>query len=587
MKDVPGFELNGCSGDIKSAGGYVMAAGSVHPDSKERYEVICDDKPAPIPEVILGLRRRETPKDAGAPITENRNTALTSIAGRLRNIPGMSPEALEVALLQVNADRCIPPLDEEEVKRIAKNAASWPEPEAEPVAILGNGSRSDSAGVSPDTYEDEDALEDSPRPRYPDEIWAGTFYGEFADLCTQDNYIPKKFFSESIRTVTGALVGDRLRCPITGVTPRAYTILIAPPGSGKGTSAERVKDFFGAERWDGLARTESPMLWESPQDIAWRTRGIGAQVCSAASAPGLMRAIEERKAKKGETVNPLELWKPMPRIITMAEEIRSLFANFANESTGAGLESVLCELFDRHSFTSTATKDRPPASGRLMYSMLGGITKEGWDSVFSKVESVESGFLSRVNILGTEEERTKSGLRAPDFTALRARMFPFIQHLEAAPRVIDATPAALGYMDHWYSRLMLPEGVSRARLNIQAWRVSLHLAWLKGHASILDEDVDGGIKSAEYLAKMREFYAPPEGETRQARCEASIRKVMRSRRRVGLRDLRRKTNYHRWGLGLWEKALQALVKAGEVRVGESATPQGKGPKTVILLRIKD
>jgi hypothetical protein len=272
----------------------------------------------------------------------------------------------------------------------------------------------------------------------------------------------------------------------------------------------------------------------------------------------------------------------MPRIITMAEEVRSLFANFANESTGAGLESVLCELFDRNSFTSTATKDRGPASGRLMYSLLGGITKEGWDSVFSKTESVESGFLSRVNIIGTEEARTKSGLRKPDFGPLRARLFPFIQALERDIREIDATPSAMAYMDKWFSGLSLPEGVPRARLNIHAWRVALHLAWLKGHAAILEEDVDGGRKVAEYLGKMREFYAPPEGETRQARCEASIRRVVRSKRRISQRDLRRATNSHKWGAGLWEKSLAALVKTGEMRI------QQDGRRiTVILLKSMD
>lgn len=36
------FELDGVMGDIKSAGGLVLAAGSIHPDSKEEYHVIVD-----------------------------------------------------------------------------------------------------------------------------------------------------------------------------------------------------------------------------------------------------------------------------------------------------------------------------------------------------------------------------------------------------------------------------------------------------------------------------------------------------------------------------------------------------------------
>ncbi len=145
---------------------------------------------------------------------------------------------MEVALLQVNADRCIPPLEEEEVKEIAKHAADWKLPELEPVVTIGGGKRAEVLDA-----EDAEDMEAMPRPKYPDEVWDGTPYGEFADLCTEGNFIPKKFFSESL-TVVGAVVGDRLTCPITGVNPRSYTIIIgvvrnagrALPMIGFGTS---------------------------------------------------------------------------------------------------------------------------------------------------------------------------------------------------------------------------------------------------------------------------------------------------------------------------------------------------------------
>jgi hypothetical protein len=89
-----------------------------------------------------------------------------------------------------------------------------------------------------------------------------------------------------------------------------------------------------------------------------------------------MKIIEDRKLKKNESLNPMEVWNPKPRIISMVEEVRSLFGNFANESSGGNLEAVLCELFDRESFSSSATADRAPTAGRCMYSLLGGTTKE-------------------------------------------------------------------------------------------------------------------------------------------------------------------------------------------------------------------
>jgi hypothetical protein len=424
------------------------------------------------------------------------------------------------------------------------------------------------------------------RPRYEHEIWDGTFYGEFAELCSKDNFVPKKFYIETLRTVVGAIVGDKLTCTIDGVSAREYCIKIGYPGSGKGTSDDRVNQLF-VERWDGNVRTEAALLWSDKAEIGWRSRGIGAQRISPASAPGLINSISDRKMKKGEVRDPLETWEPMPRVITMSEEVRGLFANFANESTGAGLESVLCELYDRDSFTSTVTKDRESMNGKLMYSLLGGITKDGWDAVFSKVSSVESGFLSRVNIVGTEERRTVAGMRIPNFESLRNRFFPMIEALEKTPKKYDPTDEAMALMNRWFLSFEMAEGIGKARLNIHAWRTSLHLAWLHGHTRIEEEDVAKGIKAAEYLAKMREFYAPPQGETRAANAEDEIRKVMREKIRYPVRSLRRETGSNRYGIAIWDGALSSLCGAGELRVETIRRPSGQKSRTVILLKNKD
>ncbi len=289
-----------------------------------------------------------------------------------------------------------------------------------------------------------------------------------------------------------------------------------------------------------------------------------------------MKVIEVRKLKQGETPNPIETWNPMPRVLTMSEEVRALFANFANELPARAWSPCCANSMTGTKLHCHGDEDRAPVSGKLLYSLLGGITKEGWDAVFSKVESVESGFLSRVNIVATEESRRAAGLIKPDFEPLRRRFFPLLQDLQANPRELRPAPSAMGLMSVWLSAFTMPEGISRARLNIHAWRTALHLAWLRGHISILESDIDGGIKIAEHQAKMREYYAPPEGETRSARCEAAIRKVVSGRRRVRLRELRRATNYKQFGIGLWDKSLKELVGAKEMRIEDGEKGQQNG-----------
>ena len=135
-RNVGGWQKDGWSGDVRGKGGYVMAAGSVHP-SGERYEVLSDSPVLPVPGWVRHLEpERSAANDDGAPITANRNTTLTSIAGKLRNA-GLSPAALEAALLQVNADRCDPPLEEEEVKQIAASVARYALPGPDVDVTLG------------------------------------------------------------------------------------------------------------------------------------------------------------------------------------------------------------------------------------------------------------------------------------------------------------------------------------------------------------------------------------------------------------------------------------------------------------------
>lgn len=137
MPSVGEFALGGGTGQVKSLGGYVMAMGSIHPDSGEAYEVMTDAPVAPLPGVVRSLKTEHKPtEDDGADITENRNIRLTSIAGKLRNA-GLSAAALEAALLQVNADRCVPPLDDDEVKQIAVSVARYALPELDPEVVLG------------------------------------------------------------------------------------------------------------------------------------------------------------------------------------------------------------------------------------------------------------------------------------------------------------------------------------------------------------------------------------------------------------------------------------------------------------------
>ncbi|MFH0768304.1 MAG: phage/plasmid primase, P4 family [Chloroflexota bacterium] len=120
--------------DLRANGGYIVAPPSPH-ESGRRYEVLDDSEIAPAPTWLVDLatkkgktRSHNTPWES-QPIPEGqRNSTLTSLAGAMRR-RGMSQEAIEAALLEVNRQQCSPPLSEDEVTGISRSVTRYqPEP---------------------------------------------------------------------------------------------------------------------------------------------------------------------------------------------------------------------------------------------------------------------------------------------------------------------------------------------------------------------------------------------------------------------------------------------------------------------------
>ena len=152
--------------ELKSINQYLIAPGSIHPDTGKLYELVNDIDSQPMPDWLIKLSldgsKPPSPK-ANRPITtkiyerQGRNQALAREAGRLLNIY-KDPEVVKPMVWAYNQAVCVPPLSNEENSKtwqkslekwaakaneapeykpaedgfhLTKPATSWPEPLAE------------------------------------------------------------------------------------------------------------------------------------------------------------------------------------------------------------------------------------------------------------------------------------------------------------------------------------------------------------------------------------------------------------------------------------------------------------------------
>lgn len=118
--------------DILGDGGYVVAPPSVHPKTGKNYKWINRLDLEPFPKELLQriIAVRSNGNGQAAPLPDRigegrRDDLLTSLAGSMRR-RGASEEAILAALREENNTRCDPPMEDSQVRKIARSIAKKP-----------------------------------------------------------------------------------------------------------------------------------------------------------------------------------------------------------------------------------------------------------------------------------------------------------------------------------------------------------------------------------------------------------------------------------------------------------------------------
>src|ERR1700727_143821 len=131
-----GVRVGGNGPDIRTNRGYVVSAGARNIPGHQ-YEAVNDFEPTELPPVLLsrlealqdGQKQRPASDSTSKIKKGSRNDSLTRKAGFLRS-QGLSRDALNHALQDINRQQCEEPLPESEVRQIAESVSRYEPHEA-------------------------------------------------------------------------------------------------------------------------------------------------------------------------------------------------------------------------------------------------------------------------------------------------------------------------------------------------------------------------------------------------------------------------------------------------------------------------
>ena len=278
--------------DVRADGGYVVAPPSVHASGKRyRWEPRFTDAPLPLPPSVVETLRASAPKNGGAPATSipdkiregERNNKLASFAGTLRR-RGFSEAAMLAQLRTMNDTQCDPPLEDDEVERIAASIGGYPTGDANP-------------RTSTDEWPDPVPFDAFAPPPFPVDVlpdWLATFVRCEAEF-TQT---PVILGAQLALTVVAAAVARKIEIEIAPGRREPlniFTCTAANPGERKSAVLEALTRPLVSFEMDGQERQR-----EDVEQAASRRRILEKQRTTAENRAGTAKTAKDREAAHTE-----------------------------------------------------------------------------------------------------------------------------------------------------------------------------------------------------------------------------------------------------------------------------------------------
>ena len=337
---------------IRAHNKYVVAAGSIHPETGEPYEIVHEPLFGEIPLAPPWLTdwiMKQTSRSVGSvnSIAEiipdgSRNKTLASLAGTMRR-RGVCEAAILDFLRATNQHQCVPPLDDAEVSAIARSVAKY------------------APAVDDADIETQPGIV---APAYPMDTIDGDLIGELTRELTDGTFIPPQFVRENLKVALGSIIDGRVGFPNhEDLHLREYLHNVSVyPQSGKGESYKRT------------IQPNTGFLFN-----LFRKHEVGV--------------IDGGLFGSGEFMIKILKDAPTHRSVARFDEMAEMWTK--NRAIGCTLEKKLLTLFESTAASQGSFKNGTNQADDIHLSLVGDFTKESFDASFTGSGSRGSGYLSR------------------------------------------------------------------------------------------------------------------------------------------------------------------------------------------------
>ena len=557
-KFVPGIENIGQNatlyGDfsLRVDDEYCVSPGSIHPERHTQYTVkVSKGLVEPTPAEITFWNSEKKVKTGSLTANDNgeepfpqgtRNSSLTSLLGRARQVMKMDAEQLFAYGLDVNEKRCVPPLPESEVKIIVDSIARY-EIKNTSFPMLHAGKPIELNPQNSPTKHERDFSAVEAYPEFP--VWAIQGTPLYEEFCKPAADASSKFPELIWMPAMMLLLNYASLKVCVGVNDifNLYLGIIGKSGTFKSSSCELAMKYF---EYAGVLNptANEPANGRIVVDVPGSAEGYGLNLA---------------KIKADHSI----MWY---------DELKRFTDKIKGRDNSSTLLSNMLLIYESGAFKNRIKRNNESfdfPSGSYCFGWLWCCTDEAFPEQWQMMQGQRSGLNNRMFFCSTPDKPKTLVLDQTDHALMMTSALQFRTRIEKA--IVEHSRDKGGYhYEDMANAQYLTSKLDSARAASWLEKFALGLAIDMGLPEIDNDCLERAYAIVQYGLQVARLIDPGEAETREARIENLILKALRFQHgEMTYRELERKCHASRFGMKLWWSCVQSLVAAEKIEIEDT------------------